>query len=134
MSNKQIEAISLEQAAKLALEALEYVDAPLNDETVDLWEQKTDAAITALREALMSVPDGAAQPRGEATLAQQEPVASFNNDLLDEVARLNKAVADERSACAKVCEIKWNKHCEEPYGYALAVNDCAAAIRARGNT
>ena len=39
--------------------------------------------------------------------------------------------AAEREACAKVCEQEWNKYCVEPSGYALAVNECAAAIRAR---
>jgi hypothetical protein len=42
------------------------------------------------------------------------------------------AVKAEREACAKVCEQEWNKYCDEPYGYALAVKECAAAIRARG--
>ena len=41
------------------------------------------------------------------------------------------AVEREREACAKVCEQEWNKYCVEPSGYALAVNECAAAIRAR---
>ena len=41
---------------------------------------------------------------------------------------------DEREACAKVCERGWNEYCAEPSGYALAVKECSAAIRARGNT
>ena len=41
------------------------------------------------------------------------------------------AKAEENEACAKVCEQEWNKYCVEPSGYALAVNECAAAIRAR---
>ena len=44
------------------------------------------------------------------------------------------AKAEENEACAKVCEQEWNKYCVEPSGYALAVNECAAAIRARGET
>lgn len=50
MTDKQTEAL------KMALEALELIDAPLNNETIDLWEQKTDAAITAIREALAEQP------------------------------------------------------------------------------
>ena len=78
------EATSTERALKLALEALELNDAPLNNETVVLWEQKIDEAIIALREALTSVPDWASeaieQPAIKQDLtpeqpAQQEPVA-----------------------------------------------------------
>ena len=37
--------------------------------------------------------------------------------------------AAEREACAKVCESQWSNVAERMYG-----DDCAAAIRARGNT
>ena len=37
--------------------------------------------------------------------------------------------ADEREACAKVCESEWSNVAERMYG-----EECAAAIRARGNT
>ena len=37
--------------------------------------------------------------------------------------------ADEREACAKVCEHEWSNAAEREFG-----EECAAAIRARGNT
>ena len=39
------------------------------------------------------------------------------------------AIADEREACAKVCESEWSNVAERMYG-----EECAAAIRARSNT
>lgn len=42
------------------------------------------------------------------------------------------AKAEENEACAQVCEQEWNDYCAEQSGYALAVKECAAAIRARG--
>jgi len=39
----------------------------------------------------------------------------------------------EREACAKVCDTRWNGDADT-YDYTEASNDCAAAIRARGNT
>ncbi len=41
--------------------------------------------------------------------------------------------ADEREACAKVCDTEWDGD-SDTYEYAEASNECAAAIRARGNT
>lgn len=50
------------------------------------------------------------------------------------IERFAALVAErEREACAKVCEQEWNDYCAEPSGYALAVKECAAAIRSRGN-
>jgi len=72
---KQTEAISTERALKLALEALE-----LSSVTVDSFgvQGKTREAITALREALTSVPDWASeakeQPAPATELREQEPV------------------------------------------------------------
>jgi len=40
-----------------------------------------------------------------------------------------KARADEREACANVCENEWSNVAERMYG-----EECAAAIRARSNT
>ena len=37
--------------------------------------------------------------------------------------------ADEREACAKVCETEWSNVAERMYG-----KECAAVIRARSNT
>ena len=52
----------------------------------------------------------------------------------ENIERFAALVAEkEREACAKVCENEWNEYCDEPSGYALAVKECAAAIRARGN-
>jgi hypothetical protein len=51
--------------------------------------------------------------------------------------QLRKAVADEREECAKVCDAvaeEMEVYGEGPTGYISYVEDCAAAIRARGNT
>ena len=40
------------EALRLALEALEVNDLPLDEKTVSEWELKTDAAITAIKAAL----------------------------------------------------------------------------------
>ena len=72
-------------------------------------------------------------------------LTALHAEMLDEVARLNKAVADEREACAKVCEeeasrAKWNWDNDisgnQPFwnGGEQLASSCAAAIRARGNT
>jgi hypothetical protein len=37
----------------------------------------------------------------------------------------------EREACAKVCDDEWDGDADT-YEYSIAANDCAAAIRARG--
>ena len=50
-------------------------------------------------------------------------------EMLERFAAL--VAAAEREACAKVCEQEWNDYCGEPSGYALAVKECANAIRAR---
>lgn len=42
---------------------------------------------------------------------------------------LAEARVDEREACAKVCETEWSNVAERMYG-----EECAATIRARGNT
>ena len=62
--------------------------------------------------------------------AELRRLVSFNNDLMDEVARLNKAVADEREACAKVCD----DHATKDGFEGCYANACAESIRARGNT
>jgi hypothetical protein len=41
------------------------------------------------------------------------------------------AAAKEREACAKLCDDEWNGD-TDAYEYSIAANDCAAAIRARG--
>jgi hypothetical protein len=43
-----------------------------------------------------------------------------------------KGQADEREACAKLCDYEWNGD-TDTYEYSIAVNDCAAAIRARSD-
>ena len=50
---------------------------------------------------------------------------------LERFAELVRAgsIADEREACAKVCETEWSNVAERMYG-----EECAAAIRARSNT
>ena len=42
---------------------------------------------------------------------------------------LTDALAQEREACAKLCESEWSNVAERMYG-----EECAAAIRARSNT
>ena len=44
--------------------------------------------------------------------------------------------ADERKACAKMCDAMYAEYPEEnqDYAFALAAQQLAAAIRARGNT
>jgi hypothetical protein len=44
--------------------------------------------------------------------------------------------ADEREACAKVCDAMYAEYPEEnqDYAFALAAQQLAAAIQARGNT
>jgi len=56
-------------------------------------------------------------------------LVSFNQQLMDEVAPLQKAVADEREACAKFIEHDYVRQFERPWRV-----DLSAAIRARGNT
>ena len=48
---------------------------------------------------------------------------------LERFAKL--VAAKEREACAKVCDDEWNGDADT-YEYSIAANDCAAAIRARG--
>jgi hypothetical protein len=49
---------------------------------------------------------------------------------VEEIERFAELVrADEREACAKVCETEWSNVAERMYG-----EECAAAIRARSNT
>jgi hypothetical protein len=44
---------------------------------------------------------------------------------------VEQAVAAEREACAKVCDTEWNGD-SDTYDATIALNECAAAIRARG--
>jgi hypothetical protein len=60
--------------------------------------------------------------------AELRRLVSLNNDLMDEVARLTKAVADEREACAKLCDAF------QARGVGMQPAECAGAIRSRGNT
>lgn len=55
-------------------------------------------------------------------------LVTFNQQLMDEVARLNKAVADEREACAALCD-EVDKESQSQWPKRLAT-----MIRARGNT
>ena len=66
--------------------------------------------------------------------AELRRLVSFNQQLMDEVARLNKAVADEREACAEVCEKIGNKLNGLGWKHGSLAEDIAYAIRARGNT
>ena len=52
-------------------------------------------------------------------------------EIFDEHLKAFEALvrADEREACAKVCENEWSTLAESKYG-----EECADAIRARGNT
>ena len=55
------------------------------------------------------------------------PTHTFNVEQLKRFAELVRA--DEREACAKLCETEWSNVAERIYG-----EECAVAIRARGNT
>ena len=57
-------------------------------------------------------------------------LVTFNQQLMDEVARLNKAVADEREACAELCH--WVV--AEPGADVGTALMCVEKIRARKNT
>jgi hypothetical protein len=64
----------------------------------------------------------------EVTEAAQKVLDAMQHLL---AAQLNKLIADERSACAKVCdELHWPWRMGDNSG----PKECAAAIRARGNT
>jgi len=60
----------------------------------------------------------------------RDMLTALHAEMLDEVARLNKAVADEREACAKVCD----DHATKDGFEGCYANACAESIRARGNT
>ena len=60
--------------------------------------------------------------------AELRRLVSFNQQLMDEVARLNKAVADEREACAKIADRFTIPMCDS------SADEIALLIRARGNT
>jgi len=64
---------------------------------------------------------------------ERELVLAAAIDGAEHAAR--KAVADEREACAKVCDDKYAEYPEiDPdYAFALAASDLAKTIRARGN-
>ena len=87
---KQTEAISTERALKLALEALEI---ERNVPRLGPVPTKTSKAITALREALTSVPDWASeakeQPAPVAKPRKQEPVAWLRKSDLVELRACN---------------------------------------------
>ena len=54
-----------------------------------------------------------------------------SNEALDRLVEYVRA--DEREACAKVCETYNKRQCYNDEDMAVA-SECAAAIRARGNT
>ena len=54
-------------------------------------------------------------------------VGHMSIDQLERFAELVRA--EEREMCAKLCEKDWSNDAEKMYG-----EDCAAVIRARGNT
>ena len=64
--------------------------------------------------------------------AERERIIAANAPEIEKInahiKALEKAVEDEREACAKMCEDMGRGH-----GFAFAEFDCAAAIRARGN-
>jgi hypothetical protein len=117
-----------DEALKLALEALEHMleDAKQERLTVEYWNECVDA-ITAIKQVL-AAPD--LQAELNATNRQVEILS-------DALAESRREVAAEREACAKVCD-----DLAPPCGYNLTETsfwdvtslECAAAIRARGNT
>jgi DNA-directed RNA polymerase subunit L len=67
----------------------------------------------------------------------QKPRSHVDDDIqYDEAqvqAMIKKAVRDEREACAKVCDAVQKKN-EDDGAWMWEARNCAAAIRARGNT
>jgi hypothetical protein len=64
-------------------------------------------------------------------------VGPSNAEYLERLKAFEALVrADEREACAKVCDDAYAEYPEEnqDYAFALAAQQLAAAIRARGNT
>ena len=104
-----------------------------------LWlERFADLAAAAERQKCQ---DAVAKERASRRAAQCETV-----DLKERIARVGvehrraarKAVLDEREACAQVCEERAGTvsvfgTAKECAAHNSAVNECAAAIRARGN-
>jgi hypothetical protein len=68
-----------DEALRLALEALEANDLPLDEKTVSEWELKTDAAITAIKAALE---------------AKDEPVAWDGYNLDDMCEAFNRVIEE----------------------------------------
>ena len=68
----------------------------------------------------------------------EQLVDALGSEIVDRIEiEINVAVAAEREACAKVCEDKaaeWRKRSVPLLGYSGEMEDCAAAIRARGET
>ena len=64
------------------------------------------------------------------TVIEMARKAGIVGNFWPELERFAELVrADEREACAKVCETEWSNVAERIYG-----EECAVAIRARGNT
>jgi PHP family Zn ribbon phosphoesterase len=61
----------------------------------------------------------------EHNLAYTEVIEAFAK-LVEE-----RTAVKEREACAKVCDTEWNGD-SDTFEYAVACNECAEAIRARG--
>lgn len=104
MTTMQIDRAVVQQA----LEALKLSTPrarPVDDDYAEQGWKEHNAAITDLRVAL------AQQPRAMAQAYE---------------AGYNAGVAAEREACARACEDLWKIN--------AAATECAAAIRARGNT
>ncbi len=78
-----------------------------------------------VREALLQM-----EAELDATNRQVEILSDALAESRREVdAMIALARADEREVCAKVCENEWSTLAESKYG-----EECADAIRARGNT
>jgi hypothetical protein len=69
----------------------------------------------------MAIQAGASPDENKIWLMYAEEIEAF----------ANLVAAKEREACAKVCDDEWNGDADT-YEYSIAANDCAAAIRARG--
>ena len=64
----------------------------------------------------------------------KETISTMGSQRIEWIERFAELVrADEREACAKVCDTVWDGDADT-YEGAEASNDCAAAIRARGKT
>ena len=72
----------------------------------------------------------------QAGLLTNQDIKENNQEYMNDLERFAELVRqNEREACAKLCETTWKQQALRHYTsitYSQSANDCAAAIRARG--